>query len=105
MARQAGGEDGKGSDRMQETTASESLGQRPGARALLAVEGMHCGSCVALIEETLVEDLGVPSAEVDLAAGRAEVTYDPSTHTVDDLCAAVAAAGYRATPIDPAPPG
>ncbi len=66
--------------------------------AVLMVEGMHCASCSALIEETLIEDLGVPSAQVDLDSGRATVTYDPGAHTVDDLCAAVAAAGYTAAP-------
>ena len=76
---------------------------------VLAIDGMHCGSCVALIEETLVEDLGVARATVDLASTRATVVYDPSVHTVDDLCAAVVAAGYEATPTTgpaaPAPAG
>lgn len=66
------------------------------ARAVLDIEGMHCGSCSALIEETLVEDLGVAGATVDLEAGQATVTFDPSAHSVTDLCDAVAAAGYRA---------
>lgn len=68
------------------------------AVAVLAIDGMHCASCVALIEETLVEDLGVAAAEVDLATGRATVTYDPTEHHVADLCDAVAAAGYVAVP-------
>jgi copper chaperone CopZ len=71
------------------------------AVAVLAVEGMHCGSCVALVEETLVEDLGVSRAAVDLESGRATVAYDPARFTVADLCDAVAAAGYTATPVDP----
>lgn len=71
------------------------------AVAVLAVEGMHCSSCVALIEEMLVEDLGVTRAEVDLESGRARVTYDAAQHTVEDLCSAVAAAGYTATVVDP----
>lgn len=75
-----------------------SAGGSGGREAVLAVEGMHCQSCVALIEETLVEDLGVAAARVDLESGRATVRYDPAVHDVDDLCAAVAAAGYRAEP-------
>ena len=67
-----------------------------GATVVLAIEGMHCGSCSALIEETLLEDLGVTAASVDLAAARATVTYDPAQHSVGDLCDAVAAAGYVA---------
>ncbi|MGH9172035.1 MAG: heavy-metal-associated domain-containing protein [Acidimicrobiales bacterium] len=69
------------------------------AVAVLSVKGMHCGSCVALIEETLVEDLGVDKAEVDLGSGQATVTFDPARHSVDDLCAAVVAAGYEASPL------
>lgn len=65
--------------------------------AVLAIEGMHCASCAALIEETLVEDLGAARAEVDLESGRATVHYDPSQHREADLCDAVAAAGYTAT--------
>lgn len=67
-------------------------------RAVLAIEGMHCASCSALIEEVLVEDLGVASVHVDLADRRATVSFDPAVHSVADLCDAVAAAGYRATP-------
>lgn len=79
----------------------EVLPDSPGnAVAVLAIEGMHCGSCVALIQETLMEDLGVVRAEVDLESGQATVVYDPTQHQVADLCDAVAAAGYAAVPID-----
>jgi copper chaperone CopZ len=64
----------------------------------LLVEGMHCGSCVALIEETLQEHAGVSSASVDLDSARAVVGFDPSQTDVDALTAAVAEAGYVATP-------
>lgn len=70
------------------------------AVAVLAIEGMHCGSCVALIEEALVEDLGVVRADVDLQSGQATVHYDPTQQRLADLCDAVAAAGYAASPID-----
>jgi copper chaperone CopZ len=66
--------------------------------AVLAIEGMHCASCVALIEETLVEDLGVARASVDLESEKATIVYDPAQFSVDDLCDAVVAAGYRASP-------
>ena len=63
----------------------------------LAVEGMHCASCAALIEEVLGEVPAVRSASVDLEAGRASVTFDPSAYSVDDARAAITAAGYQAT--------
>ena len=65
----------------------------------LLVKGMHCGSCVALIEETLAEQVGVTSATVDLDSARAVVGFDPSQVDVDVLTAAVAEAGYAATPV------
>jgi Cu+-exporting ATPase len=78
--------------------ADESSGP---AVVVLAITGMHCSSCTSLVEETLVEDLGVEDAAVDLDSGRATVTYDPSRFSVDDLCAAVVAAGYVAEPVAP----
>ncbi len=63
------------------------------------MEGMHCGSCVALIEESLVEREGVTDASVDLESGVAVVRYDPSLLGVDDLQTTVAEAGYSATPV------
>jgi P-type Cu+ transporter len=69
------------------------------ATAELAVSGMHCGSCVALIEESLHEQPGVSDASVDLDSGRAVVHYDPAVLGVEDLRATVAAAGYSAAPV------
>jgi copper chaperone CopZ len=74
----------------------------PGAQiaiAQLTVEGMHCGSCVLLIEETLKEREGVAGALIDLDSARAVVEYDPSTLSVEDIRAAIAEAGYSATPV------
>jgi len=65
----------------------------------LSVDGMHCGSCSALIEETLAEQAGVTAASVDLDAARAVVRYDPARLDVDGITAAIAEAGYAATPV------
>ena len=67
--------------------------------AQLTVEGMHCGSCVALIEETLNEREGVTAALVDLDSARAVIEYDPSTLDVEEIRAAIAEVGYSATPV------
>jgi len=69
------------------------------AVAQLTVEGMHCGSCVALIEETLNEREGVTAALVDLDSARAVIEYDPSTLDVEEIRAAIAEVGYSATPV------
>jgi len=65
----------------------------------LAVEGMHCGSCVALIQETLGEQDGVTSATVDLESARAVVGFDPARIDVAALTAVVAEVGYAASPV------
>jgi len=64
----------------------------------LLVGGMHCQSCATLSAETLTGDPAVREAVVDLDTARASVTYDPTTLTAAQLCAAVAGAGYRAIP-------
>jgi copper chaperone CopZ len=58
---------------------------------------MHCGSCVALIEESLNEQAGVQEASVDLDSGRAVVRYDPEVLGVEELRTAITGAGYSAT--------
>jgi Cu+-exporting ATPase len=65
------------------------------ARIRLAVEGMHCASCVNRVEEELAATPGVAEAAVNLASGEATVSYEPKRATVGDLVAAVARAGYR----------
>ena len=85
-------------DEVSDMTSGEGAGGSD-VTTVLAVEGMHCQSCVVLIEETLVEDLGVVAASVDLDGARATVTYDPTRLSVADLCDAVVAAGYTAVPV------
>jgi copper chaperone CopZ len=60
---------------------------------------MHCGACVALIEESLTERSGVSTASVDLESARAVVHYDAAQLGPDDLRAIIAEAGYSATTV------
>lgn len=88
-------------EHMSLTSDSESMGTPDlanTATAVLTISGMHCGSCVALIEETLAESPGVTAAAVDLTRALAEVTFDPSATAVEVLCAAVVREGYGAVP-------
>jgi copper chaperone CopZ len=64
----------------------------------LALTGMHCSSCSALIEETLGGHPAVERANVDLEGARAEVVYDAGGLRLEELCAVVAGLGYGATP-------
>ncbi len=65
----------------------------------LAVEGMHCGSCSALIEETLIDNPAIPEVKVDLDGARAMVTIDPERVTVAEVCATITDLGYPAAPV------
>jgi copper chaperone CopZ len=64
----------------------------------LSVTGMHCGSCVALIEETLGAKAGVDRVAVTLEPPRAEISFDEATVGLEDLLAAIAELGYSAVP-------
>lgn len=68
--------------------------ERPTTTQEFAVEGMHCGSCAALIEETLVENPAIPEVRVDLEAARATVSFDPARVSATEVAAAISDLGY-----------
>ncbi len=61
-----------------------------------SVKGMHCASCVLTIEKSLKGLEGVSEANVNLATGKATVTYDPDKVTDEKLISAVSNVGYQA---------
>ncbi len=65
---------------------------------LLRAEGFSCPSCVNKIEKRVSRLKGVDDVKVHFATARIEVDHDESQVSVDDLVAAVAKAGYKATP-------
>src|SRR5664279_822477 len=60
------------------------------------VEGMSCASCVNRITRYLAKVEGVEEANVNLASESATVRFDADKIGVEDLVAAVDAAGYVA---------
>ncbi|GAD83337.1 heavy-metal-associated domain-containing protein [Nocardia asteroides NBRC 15531] len=60
------------------------------------VEGMHCGSCALLIDDTLEDLPGVRSTQTSRKNHRTIVDLDPTT-TTGDVIAAIAELGYTAT--------
>jgi Cu+-exporting ATPase len=66
-------------------------------RLTLAITGMTCASCSAVIEKTLARLPGVLSASVNLAMETAAVEFDPALVGPDGLITAVRSAGYDAT--------
>ncbi len=64
--------------------------------AKLAIEGMHCASCAAIITRSLTKTEGVKSANVNYATHKANVSFDDTLTREADLIAAVEKKGYRA---------
>ena len=60
----------------------------------LKIEGMSCENCVAHVTKTLQSVPGVQSANVQLAAGRAQVQHENAD--VPAMLAAIDEAGYEA---------
>jgi len=60
------------------------------------IKGMHCASCVALIEDSLKKISGVTEATVNLASEKATVSYDPNLVKDEHIMSAVKGAGYQA---------
>ncbi len=61
----------------------------------VSIKGMHCASCVRLIEKSLGKIEGVIAANVNLATEKAAITFDPGK--VDDarISSAVSDVGYE----------
>lgn len=65
----------------------------------LAVEGMHCASCVNRIEKAIGKVPGVSSASVNLATREAHVKFDPARVDLSRIQEAVESVGYGAKPL------
>lgn len=61
-----------------------------------AIQGMHCASCVMLIEQSLQKVPGVKKATVNLATQKATVDFDAEQVTDEHIKSAVEGAGYQA---------
>ncbi|MCY1159299.1 MAG: heavy-metal-associated protein [Citricoccus sp.] len=68
------------------------------AHTIFRAEGFSCPSCVHKIEKQVGRLKGVTNVEVHFASARIEVDHDESQTTVDEIVAAIARAGYTATP-------
>jgi len=68
---------------------------RPPERVDLRIEGMTCAACSTRLEKVLNALPGV-EAGVNLATERAQVRLTPGQASLDEVCAAIARAGFRA---------
>lgn len=76
-------------------------GEREGVSSLL-LSGMHCASCAGTIEQTWRAVDGVLDVQVNAAAQRAQVRWDPRRTRISRLVSTLQAAGYDAVPDDAA---
>ncbi len=60
------------------------------------IKGMHCASCVRILEKALGRIDGVKEANVNLATEQATVTYDSDLCTPAQMASAVSNVGYKA---------
>lgn len=65
--------------------------------ATLDVPGMFCSLCQISVRKVLERLPGVLDATADSKAKRAEVTYDPSKVSAEELAAALTNSGFAAT--------
>lgn len=63
----------------------------------LKIEGMVCSSCEKSIESRLTKIAGVQSVTVDHESSSAEVEFDASKTTQDQLIAGIEELGYKAS--------
>jgi Cu2+-exporting ATPase len=71
-------------------------------RLELLVTGARCGACLAKIEKAAREAPGVEAARFNLTTGKLAVTLAPRSGDAAVVVDALDAAGYPATPFDPA---
>ncbi|WP_374378437.1 heavy metal translocating P-type ATPase [Dongia sp.] len=71
------------------------------AELTLMIDGLHCGACVWLIEQYLLQQEGVISARVSLTTRRLHVRWTKDQCRPETLVAGVQALGYRLVPLDP----
>ena len=68
------------------------------AHVELALEGVHCASCVWLIERVPLLVSGVARAELDVRLNRASVSWDPTLASLSGIARTLDALGYTPHP-------
>jgi mercuric ion binding protein len=69
------------------------------ATAIFTVENMTCGLCPITVKKAMEGVEGVRLVEVDFAAKKAIVVFDPSLTTVEAIATASTNAGYPAAAV------
>ncbi len=67
---------------------------------ILNIEGMHCSSCVKLIENQLKDSEGIKSINVNLASEKAKVIFDENKINLEAIIKEINKIGYKASLIN-----
>jgi Cu2+-exporting ATPase len=67
----------------------------------LLVDGMHCPSCVAIIENALIAQQGIKKARLNLSTKRLNLLWEGAAEQGDNWVALINQMGYKAVPFDP----
>jgi Cu2+-exporting ATPase len=70
-------------------------------RLSLMVDGLHCGACVWLIEQSLAQESGVEQARVSLSTRRLTLSWRKDEADPVKLIDRIQRLGYRLVPFDP----
>lgn len=65
-------------------------------KIIFSIKGMHCASCVQVLERAIRKVIGVKNVVVNLATEKATVEIDPDRTTRENLASAVSGVGYQA---------
>lgn len=76
-------------------SASTLIADESTERVILEIEGMTCASCTATAERALTRLEGVHGVQVTYEPPEAQVQFDPSVISPDELADAVTQAGYK----------
>ena len=63
------------------------------------VEGMHCGSCALLIDDSLADLPGVRGTQTRAKTGLSTVELDLTQTRPEDVINAIGQLGYHASPV------
>lgn len=86
------------------TTETERRARTPSQKreeAAFAVSGMDCASCVSHVEKAARDVSGVDACQVNLARGRATVSFDPNRTSPSTIAKAITDSGYPAAAESP----
>lgn len=67
----------------------------------LIVEGIHCGSCIWLIENTLKKQLHVKNARINMSTKRLVIEWIGEINAINELVQIIQKLGYKLIPFSP----